>query len=125
MGMREDRLAVAKLSGIASRYALGNAGIDGEAVRMALDNHRDGDPLAGLVAEAVAEIHAVSTDARVLSQAAAPYTDDDPTSPRNPYVARLLELAGADLEQARGWRAAHPARGFNPPQASPERDRKG
>lgn len=116
---------MAQLSGVATRHVLGNGGVDGEAVRVALTAHRDGEPLAEVLADAVGELRGVSTDRQLLSQAAGPYTADDETRPFRWYITRLLELAGADLDEARAWRITNPPRGFNPPQASPERDRKG
>lgn len=116
---------MARLTGIAEHYAGGFGDADAATVRESLERHRDGEPLAEPLGDIVGELRAVSTDRQVLAQAAARYTGDDPSMPYAPWVLRLLELAGADLEAARAWREAHPPRGFTPPQADPERDRRG
>lgn len=101
---RADLIVVARLHGVALRYAGGFSGT-------AYDE-----------AAAVAALRTESRDRRLLTRAAAnAIVDDEPG--RGARTARLLELAGADLEQARVWRAANPPRGFRPPQADPTRNR--
>lgn len=99
-----DRILVARLTGIAARHASGIEARNAEQL-----GEEPGDP--------VAELRAVSVDRHLLSVAAAMYVDSDHNY--GPGAARLLELAGADLVEARAWRSAHPPRGFRPPQARP------
>lgn len=73
---RAEGIAVAKLSGIAMRHGSGQG---------------EGDP--------VAQLHAVSTDPRLLGVAAGAYTTPG-ADPHQRRAADLLRQAGADMQVA-------------------------
>lgn len=96
-----DRVLVARLQGVAARYASG-----AEARNAADLDEPPGNP--------VAELRGVTTDGWLLSVAAAMYVGGG-----HWYAApalRLLVAAGADEGAARQWRHDHPPGGFRPPQ---------
>lgn len=86
---RSDRMTLAALGGTAARYSVGNRG----------DTPRD---------EAVAAVHEITTDPRLLGIQAG-LCAADPTGTTGPVV-RLLVDAGADLAVATEWEQATRAR---------------
>jgi hypothetical protein len=100
-----DRVVVAQLTGTAARHASGKEASNARELR-----EEPGDP--------VADLHAISWDPRLLTVAAAMYVDSD-TWNYAAKAAELLRQAGADLDQARAWKQAHPSRGWRTPQAQP------
>lgn len=114
------RVAAAQLAARAERHVdgLGDQADTAAALRAALAME---EPAGSEVDAALADLHEVTRDQALLAQAAARFVDD----PDRVLVVRLLALAGADVEAASAWRAAHPARGWNTPQADPRQHRRG
>lgn len=78
----------------------------------------------GRVAKVVAILHAVSDNRRLLAEAAAMWCSPDPDRWEDPgyYYSRsalkMLERAGADLDEAKKIRQRR-GHGWSPPQADP------
>jgi hypothetical protein len=101
VGLREDRARAAYLSGVVKRWA----------------NEITRRPYDGIEVDAMAEIRTVTSNPHVATLAAVGHLDDV-----RPGARDLLVKAGADLEEARRLRDGM-GPGWNPPQATPERDR--
>jgi hypothetical protein len=114
---RQDRILVARLQGVALRFAGGFDQRDPGPLRAELDAGVGGP----LTDEAVAALLEVTARPDLITESAAMFVDNP--RPSAPWATRLLDLAGADLDAARAWKVAHPPNGFFPPQAEPRRDR--
>ncbi len=100
-----DRVLVARLTGVAARFASGQ---QARAHAEFGDEEPVGDDAA------VAALHEVTAEARLLTVAAAMYVDGGYWYADE--ALRLLVLAGADPDGAKVWREQHPPRTFRPPQ---------
>lgn len=110
-----ERLVVASLSGLAARFAGGFG--EGAALHPQVVAELDGD-IGPAVRHVLGELHAITGDWDLLTEAATiTVIDDDPDS-YGPRACRLLELAGADLDEARRRRLAR-GNGWVTPQAEP------
>lgn len=104
---RADRVLVARLQSVAARFA------NGQQAR-AHAEFGDAEPVGDRAA--VAALREVTADLRILTVAAAVYTDTHGGHWYAGEALRLLVLAGADEDAARVWRAGHPRGTFRPPQ---------
>jgi hypothetical protein len=108
------QIAVARLPATALRLcsppSAGDDDAYGEPLHVQLD--AGGGPL---VDRAVAALHAISADPRLLSEGAAMLTTE-PVTPLKCYALRLMVAAGADEAQARRIQAGR-GRGWSTPQA--------
>ncbi len=111
VGLREDRLTVASLAATAERLAGSHADDAlGEALGADLDRGH-----GAALDQALATIGGISTDPRLLTDAAARLTTE-PAVPQRVNALRLLAAAGADEDEARRIQAAR-GRGWRTPQA--------
>lgn len=112
---RQDRLTAASLAATAERLAGSHADDAlGEALAADLDRG-SGEHLDA----ALATIAAITTDPRLLTEAAARLTTE-PAVPQRTNALRLLAAAGADQAEARRVQAAR-GKGWRTPQAEPWR----
>lgn len=112
-----EQLQSQRLQSIATRWVVGDGDQADTAddVRRLLDAGDDGT--ARPLADALAELRSVGAGPDVATKAAARFTDVDELEPNNRWKLALLVLAGADEQQARQWRQAHPEAGWRTPQA--------
>jgi hypothetical protein len=112
---RADRLTAVSLGATAERLC-GSHAPDALGEALAADLDAGGGPY---LEQALATLAAISTDPRLLTEAAARLTTP-PAVPQRANALRLLVAAGADEQQARRIQAGR-GRGWTTPQADPWR----